>query len=172
MIIRYHKGRNAHVLTCIRADGSTTWNRFPDRGAMIVHDLIHYAVETTLHYRNGFFGLVAAGRDIPSFLLPAAGRTIPPAAPAIEFVVGLFQNELLAGPSNDAAFLATLSQACANGGIQPPAMTADQVAAIRLVISELLTKWRVLDEGAALELEFPLVADRAWAEVTQTVTRS
>ena len=33
----------------------------------VLHDLIHYVVETTLGYREAFFGLLAAGWDIQDF---------------------------------------------------------------------------------------------------------
>jgi len=47
------------VLRCVRADGSVTWQKQTARHAAFfaLHDLTHFAVETTLGYRQGFFGL-------------------------------------------------------------------------------------------------------------------
>ncbi len=54
------------VLQCERDDGSATWQRQQGRHARFfpLHDLTHYAVETRLGFRQGFFGLIAAGWDI------------------------------------------------------------------------------------------------------------
>ena len=48
------------VLRCTRGDGSTTWQK-QDRHAahFALHDLTHFAVDTVLRYRRGFFGLIA-----------------------------------------------------------------------------------------------------------------
>ena len=64
------------VLRCIRDDGSTAWQKQPDRYAAFfaLHDLTHFAVETTLAYRRGFFGLVAEAAGFPvMFLFAMAG---------------------------------------------------------------------------------------------------
>jgi hypothetical protein len=59
----------ARSLTAVRPNGSRTWSRlhpfFP------AHDLLHYAVETTLGFHEAFFGLLAAGWAIDDFSRPA-----------------------------------------------------------------------------------------------------
>ena len=53
------------VLRCVRADGSVTWQKQDRHAAFFaLHDLTHFAVESTLGFRDGFFGLVAQGWDI------------------------------------------------------------------------------------------------------------
>ena len=54
------------LLKCVRADGSTTWQRQDEKNAAFfpLHDLTHYAVETELGFRRGFYGLIAEGWDI------------------------------------------------------------------------------------------------------------
>jgi len=53
------------VLRCRREDGSVTWQKQTKHAAhFAVHDLTHYAVETVLGYRRGFFGLIAEGWDV------------------------------------------------------------------------------------------------------------
>ena len=64
--IRLRRGRDGpDNLTLTRSDGTSTWQRLPRGQAQ--HDLTHYAVETCLGLTNGFYGLVAAGRDISDF---------------------------------------------------------------------------------------------------------
>ena len=57
-----------HIFSCKRKDGSVTWKHVS--AFFMLHDLCHYAVETTLPLKNGFFGMVAAGTDISDFDLP------------------------------------------------------------------------------------------------------
>src|SRR5258706_9947829 len=71
-IIFTKTGKDEHIFSCIRKDGSSTWKHV---GAFfILHDLGHYAVETILQLKNAFLGMVAAGTDINDFDLPKEQR--------------------------------------------------------------------------------------------------
>src|SRR5881275_2584766 len=83
LLIRIKKKNDGSAaLSCLRADGSVTWQRqnglqgrfFPR------HDLTHYAVETVLGHRRGFYGLVAEGWDLSDFGTPWPRGPIPSAA--------------------------------------------------------------------------------------------
>ena len=76
------KADGSGVLRCVRADGSVTWQKQPDRHAAFfaLHDLTHFAVETTLGYRQGFFGLVAEGWDFEDTGGKGARGPLPPEA--------------------------------------------------------------------------------------------
>jgi len=154
MLIRFHKGRDVDVLTCIRPDGSTTWNRLGPRSLPIAHDLIHYAVETTLGLRNAFFGLVAGGWDITTFAERGAARRLPPEAVQVEFLVGQLQAELLGPQSDEATFLATLRQSFTNAGVTALEITPEQLGQVRSRARELLDRWRALPVGESFELSF------------------
>lgn len=54
------------MLRCVRADGSATWQKQESRHAAFfaLHDLTHFAVESTLGFQRGFFGLIAQGWEI------------------------------------------------------------------------------------------------------------
>ena len=53
------------MLRCTRRDGSVTWQKQKKHAAhFALHDLTHYAVEMSLGYRRGFFGLMAEGWDV------------------------------------------------------------------------------------------------------------
>ena len=83
------------VLRCARDDGSESWQR--QRGTQgrffPLHDLAHYAVETTLGARQGFYGLVAAGWEIDDTTGKGARGPLPDEALAIENLVGLLDRE-------------------------------------------------------------------------------
>jgi len=162
MNIRFTKGNDKpNTLTCIRADGSSTWANL---GKMPVgHDLTHYAVETTLGLQNSFFGLLAKGYSIQDFALPKEQRTIvvPAEAKQTEFVVGLLQAELSDGAPNP-EFFAVLDNACRNANLPLPRhRNPRQLDAIRTRIRELLLQWRSVPPGGALELEFTEALVRA-----------
>jgi hypothetical protein len=66
LIIRLKKQSDGSAaLACIRADGSSTWQRQTGAQGRFFprHDLTRYAVETVLGHRRGFYGLVAEGWD-------------------------------------------------------------------------------------------------------------
>lgn len=82
------------VLRCTRADGSVTWQKQPKHGAFFaLHDLTHFAVETTLGYRRGFFGLIAEGWDLQDAGGDGARGPVPAEAIEVEKIVGLFDSE-------------------------------------------------------------------------------
>ena len=70
------------MLRCVRADGSLTWQKQTDRHAAFfaLHDLTHFAVETTLGYARGFFGLIAEGWDFEDTGGKGARGPLPPEA--------------------------------------------------------------------------------------------
>src|ERR1700733_12509574 len=84
----------AGVLRCIRDDGSVTWQKQAKHGAhFALHDLTHYAVETALDYRHGFFGLIAEGWDLEDTTGKGARGPLPAEAVEVERIVGLFDSE-------------------------------------------------------------------------------
>lgn len=60
------------TLTCTRSDGSVTWQRQTGQQGLVfpAHDLTHLAVETTMGYARGFYGLIAADWEIADFAAP------------------------------------------------------------------------------------------------------
>ena len=87
------------VLRCVRADGSATWQRQDGPRAMFFpfHDLTHLAVESTLGFRAGFYGLIADGWDIDDTGGKGRRGRLPPEAVLVEHVVGLFDRERVGG---------------------------------------------------------------------------
>src|SRR5882672_12049379 len=100
IVIRIKKGADGRTsLSCTRADGTTTWQRQQGGQARFFprHDLTHYAVETVLGHRNGFYGLVAAGWDLSDFGTPWPRGEIPKEANVTEIIVGFFDRERASG---------------------------------------------------------------------------
>src|SRR5947209_15695669 len=93
------KGDGSAALSCLRADGSVTWQRQKGQQGRFfpLHDLTHYAVETVLGHTRGFYGLVAEGWDLTDFGSPWPRGPLPPEALVSEFIVGFLDRERGAG---------------------------------------------------------------------------
>lgn len=155
MIIRFKKSQpnKPHALSCIRSGGTTTWTRLR---LPVQHDLIHYAVETTLGLRDSFYGLLARGANITDFEKPKAERTFDLTDEAVhtEYIVSLFQMELSNGePYED--FNAQLRAMCEQNDCSvPDEIDASMIDPIRRQVSELMYQWHTTEPGNTLELSF------------------
>ncbi len=87
------------VLRCVRADGSATWQKQKSRHAAFfaLHDLTHFAVESTLGFRRGFFGLIAEGWEIEETTGKHARGPLPSEAREVELIVGKLDGERACG---------------------------------------------------------------------------
>lgn len=134
------------VLRCIREDGSRTWQKQEKHAAFFaLHDLTHYAVETALRCRCGFFGLIAAGWEIDETTGKSARGQLSPEALEVERIVGLFNSERSSG---------VLWTADEFNQFSPRQLSQVELHRIRRLRSELFERWRTIGPGGNLELEF------------------
>ncbi|HEY2806893.1 MAG TPA: hypothetical protein VGI92_13630 [Gemmatimonadales bacterium] len=159
LVIRIKKKTDGSAaLSCERADKSVTWQR--QEGAQgrffPLHDLTHYAVETVLGHRRGFFGLVADGWNVTDFGAPSARGRIPAEAMLSELIVGFLDAERATADRWSAAEVNEKMRIFAdeNGLEQRVSLTDEELAAIRARRAELFARWREVPAGAALELPF------------------
>ena len=147
------------VLRCVRDDESVTWQRVDDHHAAFfpLHDLTHYAVETELAFRRGFYGLIAEGWDIAETTGKTARGPLPNETLEVEYFVSAFAAERADSSTATAAEFNQLSAtfADAKGMPQPRQLTEEDLAAVRSRFDELAMKWRALPRGETLELDFP-----------------
>ncbi len=155
MIIRFVKGKDKpDTLHCIRADGSETWARLP-KGFGPLHDLAHYAVETTLGFDQAFYGLLAQGRAIEEFAETEDRSWVGEQGTLAETIVMTLQYEV-AGSAAPEAFFEMVEEACRGLGIAPLAtITPEAVAAMRERFGRLMMRWAQTPPGGCLELDFP-----------------
>jgi hypothetical protein len=161
LLIRIKKtadGRSA--LTCIRADGTSTWQSMKNAQAAFFprHDLTHYAVETVLRHPNGFYGLVASGWDLSDFGTPWPRGQMPNEAVVSEMIVGLLDLERSSGQLVQPEEVnERLREFCAEHGLAaPPVLTDDDLWRVRQKRGELFAQWEATRPGDALELPFEL----------------
>ena len=159
IVIRIKKNKDGRIsLSCTRADGTTTWQRQEGGQARFFprHDLTHYAVETVLGHRKGFYGLVAAGWDLSDFGTPWPRGKLPKDANLSEIIVGFLDRERASGERWAAADLndQLANFAAENGLPSPDAISDDDLAKIRRRRAELFAQWDAVEPGDGLELPF------------------
>ncbi len=163
LLIRIKKNKDGSAsLSCVRHDGSTTWQRQDGKlGAFFPpHDLTHYAVENTLGYSNAFYGLIADGWELADFGVPVGERRrpIPREAGEVEVFVGVLDLErrllqrFSTAEFNDQARFAADRQG--SNGFVPRELTDDELARVRAARAEVFARWAAVEPGSALELSF------------------
>ena len=143
-----------YVISCRRPDGTVTWQKQLGGKASFfpLHDLTHYAVETVLGYRSGFYGLVAQGWNVTDFGAPWPRGRLPADADPAEFIVGFLDAERA---SRDQWSAEELNDKLRLHGVPDSRfVTEAQLQAIRALRGELFERWRAVVPGAALELTF------------------
>lgn len=159
MVIRIKKGADGRTsLSCTRSDGTSTWQRQEGAQASFFprHDLTHYAVETVLRQRRGFYGLVAEGWDLSDFGTPWPRGKLPKDANLIEIIVGFFDRERASGHVGTADELnAQLPTYCEENGLTAlEKFTEDDLSRVRQKRGELFAQWESVRPGDVLELRF------------------
>ena len=144
------------VLRCVRRDGSATWQRHEKHASFFsYHDLRHFAVETTLGLRKGFYGLIADGWDIADTTGKGARGKLSASSVFVEHIVGLFERERVGGalPLSASEFNAQID---AMIGTDPerPKFTDTELTAVRNRTEELHKQWAGIPVGSTLELTF------------------
>jgi hypothetical protein len=136
------------VLRCTRADGSVTWQKQTALQAAHVslHDLTHFAVESALGFREGFYGLIAAGWEIEDTTGKGKRGRVPMEAGMVERIVGLFDMERASG---------VIYTADEFNEYSPQPLRDEDLARVRKLRGVLFTKWFDVEPGSVIELQFP-----------------
>jgi hypothetical protein len=146
------------VLRCIRADGSATWQRHKGRQAAFfpLHDLTHYAVETVLGFRCGFFGLIAEGWGIDETSGKGPGGPLPQEAVLVEHLVGFLDVErATAGAWTAAEYVDQLVlRGLITSDATPAWLTDAALDRVRVRRRELFAEWTKVAPASRLELTF------------------
>src|SRR5437763_4471403 len=138
LMLRFKKRKDAGVaFTCVRTDGSWTSAPIgPERGYGPIHDMAHYVAETALGLTGGFLGLLARGWAIDDFEVGALEKIArePDSRDAgvAEGIAGLLSGEEMMGRHSSVDdFNRTLASNYDGTGVEPPVVTAEQLAGMR-----------------------------------------
>lgn len=142
-----------HVISCTRKDGSISWQQ--SSNFFITHDLCHYAAETVMNWKHGFYGIVAAGTDITAFDVPKEQRSFQLTEEVIlaEELVNLLVIEYSQGKMEN--LLQVLAAICDKDENDISAViTTEKLEAIRTLFSSLIRQWHALEDYKTITLLF------------------
>jgi hypothetical protein len=146
-----------------RDDGSSATTTFPKKGPF-PHDAMHYAVETALGMRHGFWGMIADGHhpEVIADMAKAAGHAsaaradVPDAAIITllqaERMVECFEADLWGGATAPCALLRdSIAVACAASHVPAPVLSDAAIARVRSHVAQMQADWA----GGAIRFDWP-----------------
>lgn len=142
-----------HRLLLRRADGSQECAELETR-SVLLHDLVHFAVEVAAGRHDGFFGRLAAGESYTALVDAAHADGAGAATMQIERVVGAMQGAWQRGADPVAAVTAFRGYAATTG--EPAPSWLDEAVAVRAfaLLRRLVGEWRATPFAAAMVLRF------------------
>ena len=160
MLVRFTKNAptaKADTLVCVRPDGSSTRGDMPRQG-ILPHEAFHFVSETTLGWRDAFFGQIAQGGSLDHVIAKLHGEKIDGAknsqALQSESLVECLQAEQWGGAAEPATFAGTLAITCRRRGVPAPEFDAGELASVRVALRAFGAAWRPLPPGQSLERTF------------------
>ena len=145
-------------LVLTREDGSHTIGTIgPAEGFGPVHDLTHYAIESTLGLDEGFLGMCASGWEIADFEVKGTASRLPREAVFAEIAAGELSRQLIirqVSSLDDFLWAIDLSLGKQADGFQRPAVSEEQFATILERIREEWKRWRELPPNGTLRLTY------------------
>lgn len=153
LVVRFTRVSPAHHRVDLVRGGTTTSYQLETRSTLL-HDLVHYALETEVPLRASFYGLLARGvryEELAQIDIRAADSEIA----VTERVAGPLQGAYKRGV-DPKSFLAAFSAYEAACGRRAPAwLTEDLIARAVARLRALDGQWRATRFGASMELRFP-----------------
>jgi hypothetical protein len=146
--ITFTKGSGKFDRMCVeRGDGTSHVVACP-RQRIIPHEMVHYAVESTLHKR-GFLSRVKGGEAVDARM---QGN---PESDGVERLVEVFQGDGWSGGATPIADMLDLYQVtCRERACPALPVDAEDMSAIRSCIEELDRRWQPLRVGESVTLDF------------------
>ena len=154
MEIRFTKGRDKPgIFTCTRKDGSLAWSSV--NYYQIEHNFTHYAVETILAIKDGYYGLISAGLGVEDYDHHIKeGSKASLSVKNIERLCYLLDKEIKEDRTN-AYFNQALADICRSHGDEPPEpIESIKLAAIRKTIKRLRETWGQLEPNHSIVLYY------------------
>jgi hypothetical protein len=137
-----------------RADGSGEVVE-TETDAVLLHDLLHYAVESEAGLKGSFYGILDRIGGYQE-LIVAGGAALGGEIAITERVVGAIAEAMSEDGLDDAAFVATVSATLTLYEERAPRwLTPAFIAAVRERMRRLTARWNATPIGETMELEFP-----------------
>ena len=153
-IIIKKKAGNKHTISYIREGFEDYWIEADD--FLVLHDLCHYAIESTLQYKNAFWGLIAKGINPSVFENKETRDALDLANEAwyAEHLANLLLIEFTQGKFEDINAMFEQSLLQQNYRISIIQFSSIVVEEIRANLHTLIENWRSVKEDDNLSLNF------------------
>ncbi|HSM99837.1 MAG TPA: hypothetical protein VLS52_02375 [Rudaea sp.] len=147
MQLIFTKGSGKHDRMDVVRDGAAAESIDCPKQGIIPHDMVHYAVESTLHKR-GFITRALDG-EVASFQMQAE-----PESDGVERLVEVFQADGWSGWNSDPAEMLDLYRVtCMARQCEPLTVRHDDIEAVRARILDLTVQWQSVPVGKSLALQ-------------------
>jgi len=144
MQLVFTKGSGKHDRMDVVRDGVVSESIECPKQGIIPHDMVHYAVESTLHKR-GFVGRVLDG-EAATFQMQAEAES-----DGVERLVEVFQADGWSGWNTAPADMLDLYQVtCKARACEPLEVGEGDIGAVRRRILELTAQWQAVPVGKSL----------------------
>jgi hypothetical protein len=153
MLIKITKKINRNILVCTRADGSYT--KVEMGSQLPFHDIAHYVVDKSLSIKNGFYGLIAQGYTIEQLSDKQVIKTLGAEA-WISEVLARALGSLYTGSCSLEQFIPLIQTEMKGRGEEDkiPILDEEKVLEMLAEYTALLSEWRNLPDGGAVEMIF------------------
>ncbi|HEY6256644.1 MAG TPA: hypothetical protein VIY51_12705 [Xanthobacteraceae bacterium] len=164
-----------HRLRLVRDDGDSESIELVSR-SFLLHDLLHYAVETNAKLDQSFWGRLAGGMTLAqlheaSRKRGCGGAPMPAEAAITEAIVGVLTN-VVAERATARAAIEGLARLFEVQERQVPTwFTADFVQRVEQHMKKLRGEWRALPYGGEMQLIFPIPADQEAKQAAKSPPR-
>ncbi len=139
-----------HMLTIVRDDGTHEELRLETK-TFLIHDLLHYAIESLAHVQYGVWGSLAAGKTFAELNAAEAMNQLPEVA-ELESIAGAFTN-IVRGKVSDEKIIAGIQNIFeAKHTALPTWLTPQFVSAVRERYRQLVGHWNSLEIGDSMDL--------------------
>jgi hypothetical protein len=145
-----------HIILYQRDDGSQTWMQSDD--FFVMHDLSHYALETTLGYTTAFMGMLNGGIDIKDFEDREKRKQIIVSNEAAyaENMANLFLTEIMQGNFENFNDVSRQAFETSWKNFPPPHLSEEEIISVRIFLRQLLKEWKELPAGETMKLTFEI----------------
>jgi hypothetical protein len=147
MQLIFTKGSGKYDRMDVVRDGVVSESIDCPKQGIIPHDMVHYAVESTLHKR-GFIGRLLEG-ELASFQMKAEAES-----DSVERLVEVFQGDGWSGWNSAPVDMLDLYEVtCKSRQCEPLDVKAADIEAVRQRILELTALWEAVPVGKSLALQ-------------------
>ncbi len=157
-IIIKKKSNSKHTITYNREGFKDCWIEADD--FLVLHDLCHFAIESTLRFKTAFWGLVTNGVNPSVFenKITRDALEISNEAWYSEHLANLLLIEFAQGTFDDINEVLEQSLLQQNPSIPIIKISSIELTTIRTLLYKLIQNWKAVKEGDYLSLDFTISA--------------